>query len=160
MKLSVARTVRSGWQPSARELRAWAAAALGRNAGRRGGGAQPELSVLLAGPARSRRLNAQYRGRDRATNVLSFPMPPHPAQTTGLLGELVICPAVLRREARAQHKALRAHWAHMVVHGVLHLIGLDHARQADALRMERREIRILRRLGFPNPYRVPERDDG
>jgi probable rRNA maturation factor len=70
-----------------------------------------------------------------------------------MLGELVICPAVLRAEARAQGKSARAHWAHLVVHGVLHLIGYDHERPAAAQRMERREIRTLRRLGYANPYR-------
>ena len=70
------------------------------------------------------------------------------------LGDLVICPQVLRAEAREQGKTLRAHWAHLVVHGALHLIGYDHERDADARRMERREIAVLRRLGFANPYRI------
>ena len=69
------------------------------------------------------------------------------------LGDLVICPQVLRREARAAGKAERAHWTHLVIHGVLHLIGYDHERPADALRMERREVRLLRELGVANPYR-------
>jgi rRNA maturation RNase YbeY len=69
------------------------------------------------------------------------------------LGDLVICPQVLRAEAREQHKTLRAHWAHLVVHGALHLVGYDHEDPADANRMERREVSVLRRLGFPNPYR-------
>jgi probable rRNA maturation factor len=140
MKVSVTRTVRAGWLPPARELRGWAAAALGRRAGAQ------ELSVLLAGRARSRALNARFRGRD--------PVMPSAAAQTGLLGELVICPAVLRAEARAQHKSARAHWAHMVVHGVLHLVGYDHEIPEQARRMERREIRTLRRLGFANPYRT------
>jgi len=152
MKLSVTRSVRAGWLPPARELRGWAAAALGRRAG------ALELSVLLAGRARSRALNARYRGRDHATNVLSFPATPSAVAQAGLLGELVICPAVLRDEARAQHKSARAHWAHMVVHGVLHLVGYDHELPDEARRMERREIRTLRRLGIANPYRsVPGR---
>jgi len=148
MKLSVTRSVRAGWLPPARELRSWAAAALGPRAG------AFELSVLLAGRARSRALNARFRGRDRATNVLSFPAMPSAVTQAGLLGELVICPAVLRDEARAQHKSARAHWAHMVVHGVLHLVGYDHELPEQAQRMERREIRTLRRLGFDNPYRT------
>jgi probable rRNA maturation factor len=150
MKVSVARTVRSGWQPPVRELRGWAAAALGRRAAGR------EVSMLLAGRARSRALNARYRGRDHATNVLSFPALPATTARSGLLGELVICPAVLRAEARAQHKSARAHWAHMVVHGVLHLAGYDHERAQEAQRMERREIRTLRRLGIANPYRTQQ----
>jgi probable rRNA maturation factor len=110
----------------------------------------------MVGPAESRRLNSRYRGRDRATNVLSFPAAALPAAIYGAvrpLGDLVICPQVLRTEAREQRKSLRAHWAHLVVHGALHLIGYDHERDADATRMERREIRVLRRLGFANPYR-------
>jgi probable rRNA maturation factor len=112
----------------------------------------------VVGRTESRRLNARYRGRDKPTNVLSFPVaelpagPPGPARP---LGDLVICPEVLRAEAREQHKSLRAHWAHLVVHGTLHLAGYDHERPADANRMERREIAVLRRLGFPNPYRSP-----
>jgi probable rRNA maturation factor len=145
--VSVTRQVRGGWLPTARDFQRWAAAALGARASGR------ELSVLLVGPARSRRLNAHYRRRDRATNVLSFPAPPGATGGAGLLGDLVICPAVLRAEARAQHKSARAHWAHLVVHGVLHLVGYDHEREQQAQRMERREIRVLRALGVANPYR-------
>jgi probable rRNA maturation factor len=150
--VSVLRRVRGGWLPAARELQRWAGAALGARAAGR------EISVLLVGAAASRALNAQYRGRDRATNVLSFPAPARMAGAAGLLGDLVICPAVLRSEARAQHKSARAHWTHLVVHGVLHLTGYDHEREDQAVRMERREIRVLRRLGVANPYRaVPVR---
>ena len=148
--VSVTRQVRGGWLPTARDFQRWAAAALGARAAGR------ELSVLLVGAARSRRLNAHYRRRDRATNVLSFPAPPGVtggAGSAALLGDLVICPAVLRAEARAQHKSARAHWAHLVVHGVLHLMGYDHEREQQARRMERREIRVLRALGVANPYR-------
>jgi len=146
--VSVARQVRGGWLPAVRDLRRWAAAALGA----RGGGRQ--ISVSLVGPAASRALNARYRGRDQPTNVLSFPAPALPAVSSGLLGDLVICPALLRAEARSQNKSLRAHWAHLVVHGVLHLAGYDHEREHDARRMERREIRVLRGLGVANPYRA------
>ena len=146
--VSVVRRVRGGWLPAARELQRWGGAALGARAAGR------EISVLLVGPAASRTLNAQYRGRDRPTNVLSFPAPPRTADSSGLLGDLVICPAVLRAEARAQHKSARAHWTHLVVHGVLHLTGYDHEREDQARRMERREIRVLRRLGVANPYRT------
>ena len=147
--VSIVRRVRGGWLPAAREFRRWAGAALGARARGR------EVSVLLVGPAASRALNARYRGRDRPTNVLSFPAPPGALGAYGLLGDLVICPAVLRAEARAQHKSVQAHWAHLVVHGVLHLAGYDHERKHDALRMERREIRVLRELGVANPYRMP-----
>jgi probable rRNA maturation factor len=125
--------------------------ALGRQAAGR------EIGVSVVGPAESRRLNAQFRGKDKPTNVLSFPIAdlPQAAATDEPrpLGDLVICPQVLRTEAREQKKTLRAHWAHLVVHGSLHLIGYDHIQDADANRMERREIAVLRRLGFANPYR-------
>ena len=110
--------------------------------------------MRVVGPRESRQLNALYRRRDKATNVLSFPASRMPEVAPQPLGDLVICPQVLRIEARAQGKALRAHWAHLVVHGALHLIGYDHEREPDARRMERREIAVLRRLGFANPYRV------
>ena len=119
--------------------------------GRRG--VDREIGVSVVGPAESRRLNARYRGKDKPTNVLSFPVPQLPVTGPQPLGDLVICPQVLRTEAREQKKSLRAHWAHLVVHGALHLIGYDHERDADAGRMERREIAVLRRLGFANPYR-------
>jgi probable rRNA maturation factor len=146
--VSIVRRVRGGWLPAARDFRRWAAAAIGARA------ADREISVLLVGPAASRALNARYRGRDRPTNILSFPAPPQVARTSGLLGDLVICPALLRAEARSQHKDARAHWAHLVVHGVLHLLGHDHERDDQALRMERREVRVLRALGVANPYRI------
>lgn len=135
------------WAPSRAEISAWASAALGRAA------ENCELGVRVVGSLQSRRLNARYRGRNRPTNVLSFPAAPLPSGPSQPLGDLVICPAVLRLEARQQRKSLRAHWAHLVVHGTLHLLGYDHERRADARKMERREILLLRRLGFPNPYR-------
>ncbi len=139
------------WSPGRADIAAWTNAALGRRACNR------ELSVRVVGRAESRRLNARYRGKDHATNVLSFPAAPLPVALHDMraqpLGDLVICPHVLRNEAREQNKSLRAHWAHLVVHGALHLIGYDHERSADARRMERREIAVLRQLGFENPYR-------
>jgi probable rRNA maturation factor len=149
--LQVVRRVRTGWQPTAADLRGWAGAALGRAA------ARSALHVRLVGPAESRALNARYRGHDHATNVLSFPALASAAGAAGWLGDLVLCPALVRAEARAQHKSARSHWAHLVVHGVLHLIGFEHELPAQARRMERREIACLRRLGFANPYRAPER---
>jgi len=144
--VSVTGNVRSGWTPPMRDLRLWADTVLGSSARNR------ELSVLLVGARRSRALNARYRGRDKSTNVLSFPAPDVATRNSGALGDLVICPAVLQAEARRQHKRVREHWAHMVVHGLLHLLGYDHERERDAQRMERREVRVLRRLGIANPY--------
>ena len=139
-----------GWAPPRADIATWASVALGRRA------ARTEMGVRVVGPAESRRLNSQFRGKDKPTNVLSFPVAPLPGTPSGEarpLGHLVICPQVLRTEAREQQKTLRAHWAHLVVHGVLHLIGYDHERDAEASRMERREVSVLRRLGFANPYR-------
>ena len=140
--------------PSRLQLARWAHAALGKVAAGR------EISVLLVSPARSRQLNQRYRGKNAPTNVLSFPAPAVPtsvARRAGLpavgLGDLVICPSVLRSEARTQQKTVRDHWAHLFVHGLLHLVGFDHERDDEAQRMERREIRILRGLGIANPYR-------
>ena len=146
--LDLQRRVRS-WAPSRSDLVRWASAALGRGARGR------ELGVCMVGAAESARLNARFRGRDKPTNVLSFPAAPLPRAEGARrpLGELIICPRVLRAEALAQDKTLRAHWAHLVVHGTLHLVGYDHVHAVDARRMERREIAVLRRLGFANPYR-------
>lgn len=149
--VSVSRQVRGGWLPPLRDFRLWTDTVLGTSA------AGHELSVLLVGERRSRALNARYRGRDKSTNVLSFPAPQPAAHASGLLGDLVICPAVLRAEAREQRKDVRAHWAHMVVHGLLHLLGYDHEHDSDAQRMERREVRVLRKLGIPNPYVIRSR---
>jgi len=149
VRLELRRRVR-GWSPPAAELKRWASAALGARAAGR------ELGVCVVGTRESARLNARFRGRDGATNVLSFAPPLLPsaaAASAAPLGELVVCAGVLRQEARAQVKTLRAHWAHLIVHGALHLAGYDHQRAADARRMERREIAVLRRLGFANPYR-------
>lgn len=148
LSVDVQRRVRT-WAPPHAQIAAWASIAVGQQA------SDCELGVRVVGPAESRRLNARYRGRDRPTNVLSFPAPRLSAGPGQPLGDLVICPAVLRAEARAQRKSLRAHWAHLVVHGTLHLLGYDHERPAEASRMERREVTLLRRLGFPNPYRSP-----
>ncbi|MEJ0036844.1 MAG: rRNA maturation RNase YbeY [Gammaproteobacteria bacterium] len=154
VRVDVQKRIRA-WTPRRVDIAAWASEALGRRA------ANAELSVRLVGRAEGRKLNARYRGKDYATNVLSFPTlplaapPAHAAandDTAQPLGDLVICPPVLRAEALEQRKTLRAHWAHLVVHGSLHLIGYDHECDADARRMERREIAVLRRLGFTNPY--------
>jgi len=146
LNVEMQRRVRA-WAPARAQIATWASTALGRKAANR------EMSVRVVGRSEIRRLNARYRGRDKPTNVLSFPAVELPAGPERQLGDLVICPDVLRDEARAQRKTLRAHWAHLVVHGSLHLAGYDHEGAADADRMERREIAALRRLGFPNPYR-------
>ena len=101
------------------------------------------MTLRVVGAAESRLLNGKYRQKPYPTNVLSFPGS----------GDVVLCHPVIRRESKEQRKSLRAHYAHMVVHGVLHLRGYDHVTKRGAARMERREIAILRRLGFADPYR-------
>ena len=112
-----------------------------------------EVNVLVVGTTAGRRYNREFRGRDYATNVLSFPYEPMPGEHSGLLGDLVICAPVVAREAREQRKQVRNHFAHMTIHGVLHLLGYDHESDGDAQRMEALETRILASLGIDDPYR-------
>ena len=107
--------------------------------------ARAVITLRVAGVAEARSLNRMFRRKTYAANVLSFPY-------AGGSGDVVLCHPIIAKEARAQGKALRAHYAHLVVHGVLHLRGHDHLRRDDAARMERAELRILRRLGFGDPY--------
>ena len=125
--------------PRRRTLRRWTGAA-----------AERRLAVTLrfVGAREGRALNARYRGRDYATNVLTFVYDDVVPRT----GDIVVCVPVVTREARAQGKALRAHLAHLIVHGMLHLQGYDHERGADAARMEARETELLARLGYRAPY--------
>jgi probable rRNA maturation factor len=109
--------------------------------------------VRIVGRARSRSLNSRYRHKHKPTNVLSFAGAGIAPDGRFFLGELVICAPLVAREARAQEKTLRAHWAHLTIHGVLHLEGFDHEREGEARRMAAREVQILDRLGFSNPYR-------
>jgi probable rRNA maturation factor len=147
LELDVSYAARQPWVPSPRQLSGWAAAALAPL--RR----SEVLSVRIVGRARSRSLNARYRHKDKATNVLSFGGAGTAPDGRRFLGELVICAPVVAEEALAQRKSLQAHWAHMTVHGVLHLLGLDHERRAEAREMAAKEIQILDRLGFSDPYR-------
>ncbi len=116
------------------------------------GSADAEISLRLVGEDEMRELNGRYRDRDYATNVLSFPAELPDAVDLPLLGDIVICAPVVRREALAQGKALNAHWDHMLVHGVLHLLGYDHVEDGEAELMESLERRILARLGHADPY--------
>ena len=111
------------------------------------------LSVRVVGRARSRSLNAHYRHKDKPTNVLSFIGAGSVPDGRFFLGELVICAPVVAYEALTEAKSLESHWAHMTIHGVLHLLGFDHERRIEAAKMAARETQILDRLGFSNPYR-------
>jgi probable rRNA maturation factor len=122
--------------PGAVLLRRWARAA-----------SAAEITLRIVGEAEGRRLNRTFRKRNYATNVLSFPYGKN-------RGDLVLCHPVIRREARLQGKSVAAHYAHLVVHGCLHLRGYDHEKKRDAARMEAREIAILKRGGIGNPYTV------
>ena len=133
--------------PAAASVRRWVEAAL---AGQR---RAIELSVRYVDSDEGRALNRDYRGKDYATNVLSFPVELPPGVRSPLLGDLVICAPVVALEALGQDKPLAHHHAHLVVHGVLHLLGMDHERsEAEADAMEARERTILARLGIPDPY--------
>lgn len=112
-----------------------------------------ELTVRLVDETEARALNHTYRHKDYATNVLSFPADvPDDLLDIPLLGDLVICTSVVVREAREQHKPLDAHWAHLVIHGCLHLLGFDHVDDEDAEEMESLERELLAELGYPDPY--------
>ncbi|MGP4123748.1 MAG: rRNA maturation RNase YbeY [Sodalis sp. (in: enterobacteria)] len=111
-----------------------------------------EVTVRLVDEAESRKLNLTYRAKDRPTNVLSFPFETTPEVELPLLGDLVICRQVVEREAQQQGKALDAHWAHMVVHGSLHLLGYAHILDEEALEMESLETEIMQQLGYTDPY--------
>ncbi len=120
--------------PSAAALRGWARAA-----------SAAQVTLRIVGEREGRQLNSRFRRKNRATNVLSF-------RYGKAQGDVVLCHPLIAREARAQDRTLAAHYAHLVVHGVLHLRGYDHEKKRDASRMERQELRILRRIGFTDPY--------
>ena len=115
-----------------------------------------ELTIRFVTPTESQTLNHQYRGKDKPTNVLSFPFEA-PEALAGeiefpLLGDLIICADVVESEAQAQNKTLEAHYVHMIVHGTLHLLGYDHIADSEAEEMEQLETKILQKMGFTNPY--------
>jgi len=133
--------------PREDEVRRWTEAAL-KGCGREA----VEVAVRFVGEAEGKLLNQRYRKKAVATNVLSFPFENPPGVATDMLGDIVICAPVVEREAREQGLPARAHWAHMVVHGALHLRGYDHVEDEEARTMEALESRILKGLGFDDPY--------
>ena len=132
--------------PAREKLKTWVRAAVGDLRD------DCELTIRIVDEAEIERLNSTYRNKTGVTNVLSFPFDAPAEVDIPLLGDIVICAPVVRREAREQEKSMHAHWAHMVVHGTLHLLGFDHERKREAQEMEAMETRILTDLGFDNPY--------
>ena len=129
--------------PTPARIRQWARAALSVDA---------RVTIRIVGQAEGRLLNRSYRRKDYATNVLTFVFRDH----APLEGDLALCAPVITREARMQRKPVAAHYAHMIVHGLLHLQGYDHENNQDAAVMERRERTLLARFGYPDPYQSPE----
>ncbi|MCX8641243.1 MULTISPECIES: rRNA maturation RNase YbeY [unclassified Gilliamella] len=115
---------------------------------------QAEITIRIVDQAESQQLNNTYRHKDKPTNVLSFPFESPIEIDVPLLGDLIICKQVVEAEAQEQHKSLTSHWAHMIVHGCLHLLGYDHILDEEAEEMENIEIDIMRQLGFDNPYQA------
>ena len=134
--------------PSRQRLRRWVSVAL------TGECEQAVIAIRIVDEQESQLLNGQWRGKQKPTNVLSFPMALPEGLGDGFLGDLVVCAPVVMREAIEQEKPLEAHWAHMIIHGVLHLLGYDHEADEDAEQMESREIFLLASLGFSDPYAV------
>ena len=132
--------------PTEEQIVQWATAAVQPE------GDEVEMTVRIVDEAESHELNLTYRGKDRPTNVLSFPFECPDQVELPLLGDLVICRQVVEREAAEQEKPLMAHWAHMVVHGSLHLLGYDHIEDDEAEEMESLETQIMQGLGFDDPY--------
>lgn len=131
--------------PTPGDLQHWASAALLSDSGR-------SVVIRLVDCDESRRLNRDYRGKDMPTNVLSFVSETPVEIADNSIGDLVICAPVVMQEAAQQHKPCNHHWAHMVVHGMLHLQGFDHEEQDAAEKMEQLEREILAKLGIPDPY--------
>jgi metalloprotein, YbeY family len=132
--------------PTTEQIEQWATAAVQPQSD------EVEMTVRIVDEAESHELNLNYRGKDRPTNVLSFPFECPDEVELPLLGDLVICRQVVEREAQEQEKPLMAHWAHMVVHGSLHLLGYDHIEDDEAEEMESLEAQIMTELGFADPY--------
>jgi probable rRNA maturation factor len=142
-KIAVQNTSASRNVPTAARIRQWARAALGVDA---------QVTIRIVGQTEGRLLNRNYRRKDYATNVLTFVFRDH----APLEGDLALCAPVITREARAQRKTVAAHYAHMIVHGLLHLQGYDHENDEDAAVMEKRERALLAGFGYPDPYKSPE----
>ena len=135
------------WVPMTEQLRHWVLTALVRH-----GMANVELTLRIVDVREAAALNHRYRGKNEPTNVLSFPFDPPPGFKLPFIGDIVICAAVVTREAKQQLKSIESHWAHIVIHGALHLLGYDHESEPEAQRMESLEGVIMDELGFADPY--------
>lgn len=151
IELDLQLATEAGDLPAEAQLRRWVELVLRQRT------ADSELTIRLVDAEEGQELNRTYRHKDYATNVLSFPAEvPDGLLDIPLLGDLVICVPVVEREAREQNKALEAHWAHLVIHGCLHLLGYDHIDDEEAEEMESLERQLLAELGYPDPYRDDE----
>jgi probable rRNA maturation factor len=144
--IDIQRIFESPNQPTDTQLELWVNAALVKLED------DLELTIRIVDETESTQLNETYRHKQGATNILSFPFEVPDEVELNLLGDLVICASVLEREAIEQNKPLHHHWAHIVIHGVLHLLGYDHIDETDAEEMEAKEIELLQTLSIPNPY--------
>ena len=132
--------------PKAADIRCWAEKALHNHI------AAAEVTIRIVNIDEMTQLNRQFRHKNGPTNVLSFPAPADIKAEAGMLGDIVICADVVNREAEEQHKKPEAHWAHMTIHGIFHLLGHDHEKDEEAEVMEALEIAVMRSLGFSDPY--------
>ena len=132
--------------PDEQSIKRWVGAVIDSNQG------DTELSVRIVDEPEGKLLNETYRGTSGATNVLSFPFENQTPEALPLIGDIVVCAPIVEREAQQQNKDLNAHWAHMIIHGVLHLLGYDHQNDSEAAVMEGLETEIMQKLGFPPPY--------
>jgi probable rRNA maturation factor len=132
--------------PTLVNFKRWVKAALGRYQ------SNCELTICIVTPKEMTELNRKYRHKNEPTNILSFPFTPPPGIKSNLLGDIILCASVIKLEAKQQQKPEKNHWAHLTIHGVLHLLGYDHQKSKDAKIMEQLETNILQQLNIPKPY--------
>jgi probable rRNA maturation factor len=144
--LTVQNASNTRYVPSKKKFQVWVESALGPTK------KQYEILLRIVGVKEITTLNKQYRKKNKPTNILSFNFWPPSNIKSNFLGDLIICAPVVKLEAKLQQKKIMAHWAHLTIHGVLHLLGYDHENEHEAIKMEKREIRILKKLNIANPY--------